>query len=84
MNEKRLTFGEFVDEVRRNIKDYLPEKFADAEVHVDQFQKLNTAYLGMQVKREDQPERNVRTVSGAGPHYGSNADDDRAAGPDGS
>ena len=54
MNEKRLTFGEFVDEVRRNIKDYLPQKFADAEVHVDQFQKLNTAYLGMQVKREDQ------------------------------
>lgn len=54
MNEKRLTFGEFVDEVRRSIKDYLPEKFADAEVHVDQFQKLNTAYLGMQVKREDQ------------------------------
>ena len=54
MNEKRLTFGEFVDEVRRNIKDYLPENFADAEVHVDRFQKLNTAYLGMQVKREDQ------------------------------
>ena len=54
MNEKRLTFGEFVDEVRRSIKDYLPEKFDDAEVHVDQFQKLNTAYLGMQVKREDQ------------------------------
>lgn len=54
MNEKRLTFGEFVDEVRRSIKDYLPEKFVDAEVHVDQFQKLNTAYLGMQVKREDQ------------------------------
>ncbi|MBR6173140.1 MAG: hypothetical protein IKQ49_08255 [Eubacterium sp.] len=54
MSEKRLTFGEFVDEVRRSIMDYLPEKFADAEVHVDQFQKLNTAYLGMQVKREDQ------------------------------
>ena len=54
MNEKRLTFGEFVDEVRKSIKDYLPEKFADAEVHVDQFQKLNTAYLGLQVKREGQ------------------------------
>ena len=33
MNEKRLTFGEFVDEVRKSIKDYLPEKFADAEVY---------------------------------------------------
>ena len=54
MSEKRLTFGEFVDEVRKSIKDYLPEKFADADVYVDQFQKLNTAYLGMQVKREGQ------------------------------
>lgn len=54
MNEKRLTFGEFVDEIKESIKDYLPEKFADADIHVDQFQKLNTAYLGMQVKREGQ------------------------------
>jgi hypothetical protein len=54
MSEKRLTFGEFVDEVRKSIKDYLPERFSDADVHVDQFQKLNTSYLGMQVKREGQ------------------------------
>ena len=49
-----MDFEEFKASVAEQIKDYLPEKFADAEVHVDQFQKLNTAYLGMQVKREDQ------------------------------
>ena len=54
MNEKRLTFAEFVDEVKARIKDFLPEKFAGADVRVEQFQKLNTAYLGLQVKTEDQ------------------------------
>ena len=54
MSEKRLNFIEFVDAVKDNIKDYLPEPFQDAEVKVDPFQKLNTAYLGLQVRREDQ------------------------------
>ena len=54
MSEKRLSFTEFVDAVKESIKDYLPEKFQDAEVRVEPFQKLNTAYLGLQVKREDQ------------------------------
>ena len=54
MSEKRLTFAEFVDKVKERIKDYLPERFADAEVSVDQFQKLNSSYLGLQVKRADQ------------------------------
>lgn len=54
MNEKRLSFEEFVDKVKESIKDYLPERFADAEVSVDQFQKLNSSYLGLQVKRADQ------------------------------
>ena len=54
MSEKRLTFAEFVDKVKESIKDYLPERFADAEVSVDQFQKLNSSYLGLQVKRADQ------------------------------
>ena len=54
MSEKRLSFIEFVDAVKDSIKDYLPEKFQDAEVKVEPFQKLNTAYLGLQVRRDDQ------------------------------
>ena len=54
MSEKRLSFTEFVDAVKESIKDYLPEKFQDAQVRVEPFQKLNTAYLGLQVRREDQ------------------------------
>ena len=54
MSEKRLTFTEFVDEVKEGIKEYLPETFAEADVHVEQFQKLNKTYLGLQVKRENQ------------------------------
>ena len=54
MSEKRMSFNEFVDAVKESIKDYLPEKFQDAEVRVEPFQKLNTAYLGLQVRREDQ------------------------------
>ena len=54
MSEKRLKFTEFVDAVKESIKDYLPEKFQDAEVKVEPLQKLNTAYLGLQVRQEDQ------------------------------
>lgn len=54
MSEKRLNFNEFVDAVKDSIKDYLPEQFQDAEVKVEPLQKLNTAYLGLQVRREDQ------------------------------
>ena len=44
-----------MDKVKESIKDYLPEKFADAEVSVDQFQKLNSSYLSMQVRLDDNP-----------------------------
>ncbi|MBR3165465.1 MAG: hypothetical protein IKF16_04795 [Lachnospiraceae bacterium] len=54
MSDKRLSFEEFVDMVKESIKDYLPERFADADITVEQFQKLNTHYLGLQVKRADQ------------------------------
>lgn len=54
MSERRLDFTEFVDKVRETVKDYLPEKFADAEISIEQFQKLNASYLGLQVKREGQ------------------------------
>lgn len=54
MSEKRLSFNEFVDAVKEGIKEHLPEKFQNAEVRVEPFQKLNTAYLGLQVRRDDQ------------------------------
>lgn len=49
-----MTFEDFVDTVRNNIRDYLPEKFHEAEISISPFQKLNGSYLGMQVRREGQ------------------------------
>ena len=54
MSENRMTFEDFVDTVRNNIRDYLPEKFHEAEISISPFQKLNGSYLGMQVRREGQ------------------------------
>ena len=54
MNERRMNFSEFVDRVKNSIKDYLPDRFADASVSVDQYQKLNTSYMGLQVRLEGQ------------------------------
>ena len=52
MNEDRMDFKEFTDMIRQNIRDYLPETYRDAEVKIEDFQKLNQHYLGMQVKKE--------------------------------
>lgn len=54
MSENRMTFEDFVDTVKNNIRDYLPEKFHEAEISISPFQKLNGSYLGMQVRREGQ------------------------------
>lgn len=54
MNENRMTFGDFVDTVKDNIKDYLPDSYRDAEIRTGMFQKLNGAYLGLQVRKEGQ------------------------------
>ena len=50
----RMDFQEFVDKVKESIRDYLPEEFRNAEVTTQAFQKLNTSYLGLQVKKEGQ------------------------------
>lgn len=50
----RMNFQEFVDKVKESIRDYLPEEFRNAEVSTQPFQKLNTSYLGLQVKKEGQ------------------------------
>lgn len=54
MSENRMTFGDFVDTVKDNIKDYLPDSYRDAEVRTSMFQKLNGSYLGLQVRKEGQ------------------------------
>ena len=53
MNE-RMDFTDFANAAAEQIKDYLPERFAGAQVQVSPFEKLNTSYLGMQVKTPDQ------------------------------
>ena len=54
MSESRMNFQEFVDKVKEAIRDALPESFRDAQVSVEPFRKLNTGYLGLQVKKEGQ------------------------------
>ena len=54
MSESRMNFQEFVDKVKEAIRDALPESFRDAQVSVEPFRKLNTSYLGLQVKKEGQ------------------------------
>ena len=54
MSESRMNFQEFVDKVKESIRDALPESFRDAQVSVEPFRKLNTSYLGLQVKKEGQ------------------------------
>ena len=49
-----MNFQEFVDKVKEAIRDALPESFRDAQVSVEPFRKLNTSYLGLQVKKEGQ------------------------------
>lgn len=54
MSESRMNFQEFVDKVKEAIWDVLPESFRDAQVSAEPFRKLNTSYLGLQVKKEGQ------------------------------
>ena len=45
--EQKMTFETFVKNVTEDIKNYLPEEFADAEVKVFPYEKLNESYTGM-------------------------------------
>lgn len=44
-----MTFETFAKNVTEDIKNYLPEKFADATVDVFPYKKLNESYTGMNV-----------------------------------
>ena len=54
MSSSKMTFEEFTETVKENIKDYLPDSYRDAQVTTGRFQKLNSSYLGLQVKQEGQ------------------------------
>lgn len=52
MSKEKMNINEFVNEVRGNIKGFLPKAYENAEVSVMDCQKLNVSYKGLMVKRE--------------------------------
>ena len=48
----KMDINEFANEVRDNIKCFLPKAYENAEVSVMDCQKLNVSYKGLMVKRE--------------------------------
>lgn len=49
-----IKFESFCEEIRNNIKAFLPVTYENAEVSVMDYQKLNTTYKGLMVKKEDE------------------------------
>ena len=47
-----MNFNEFVNEVKDNIKLFLPKDYENAEVSTMECQKLNRAYTGLMVRKE--------------------------------
>ena len=41
-----MDFEKFIEEVKSRIKDFLPEKYADAEIYVHEQKKINSKYTG--------------------------------------
>ncbi len=54
MNENKMSFDEFVESVKDNIRLYLPDDYAFADIKVNRYQKMNESYLGMAVLRDGQ------------------------------
>ena len=47
-----MNFEEFVNRIKESIRDYLPREYENAEVLVQEQQKLNNRYTGLLVLRE--------------------------------
>ena len=47
-----MNFNEFVNEVKDNIRLFLPKDYENAEVSTMECQKLNRAYTGLMVRKE--------------------------------
>lgn len=49
-----MTFEKFVENMKNNIKNYLPEDYQDAEILVRKVQNINRTYTGLNVHKKDQ------------------------------
>lgn len=49
-----MTFEQFVENMRNNIKNYLPEDYQDAEILIRKVQNINRTYTGMNVRKKEQ------------------------------
>lgn len=47
-----MDFEKFIEEVKSRIKDFLPEKYANAEIYVHEQKKINDRYTGLMVELE--------------------------------
>ena len=54
MRNEPMTFNDFIDQTKNNIMDYLPESYQDASVNVVEVQKMNTTYMGLQIRKPDE------------------------------
>ena len=52
-----MNFNEFVNEVKDNIRLFLPKDYENAEVSTMECQKLNRAYTGLMVRKEGEKRR---------------------------
>lgn len=48
-----MTFEKFVENMRNNIKNYLPEDYQDAEILIRKVQNINRTYTGLNVHKKD-------------------------------
>lgn len=49
-----MTFEKFVENMKNNIKNYLPEDYQDAEILIRKVQTINRTYTGLNVHKKDQ------------------------------
>lgn len=49
-----MTFEKFIENMRNNIKNYLPEDYQDAEILIRKVQNINRTYTGLNIHKKDQ------------------------------
>ena len=49
-----MNYSEFLEYAAKNIKDYLPPEYQEADVRLDTVSKTNEQYTGLTVRQEDQ------------------------------
>jgi len=61
MKENRISFKEFQDYVAEHIKEFLPDQYAEAQIHVGEVLKKDYSYQGMKIIRPE--DRIVPTIN---------------------